>query len=313
MGSEGHREGLVEMVERLLARLQAEEQHARPAKIVKVAEGWYNRLYLTERLPAELARSEESGRPFSVGMFRFVGGDGKDAPADWRASLCALLTPVEVGCATGDDELVILYPEKDDVAAAARHNALMEQIADELSLDLSHMHSSLICFRPKRVTAGQWQKESDKLLSELEKGLTPFAEESVNDTDDDEAEEASASAKTPDASGDDDASDGRRAGNKARSSATGKAASVRNENGADASLSEVAAAADEESRLELVALGFASGRRLPVSLWHDNELLIIEAVINESKSPTGGRSLEVKTRKGEHHLVEQDGRWYIKV
>lgn len=280
------RDGLIEIVARLLARLQSDDD-PEGEKIVKVvSSGWYSPNYLLERLPAEIARTELSGRPFCIGMLR-LGHREPNAPVpDWRHHFCQRLDPVEVAVASDDEALIVLYPEKDMREAGLRQLSVLRDLVDAAPLDrpfpIQSMLTALTCYHASGVDGSMLKVEGQRLLEELEASLSPVDLSVVDDmlqgySDDRHLVDQDTQQHLGDPSTGEDLDEH-----------------------------------DNDIYLP-VAVGFAAGRRMPVSVWYDGELLLIDAVIADHRLASGKRCLDVKTERGTCRLLEQDGRWYVRM
>lgn len=158
---------LIRQAERALLRLKA-DQGAPQWEVLKQAEaGWYTRGYLAERLPAEIARSRRSGRPFGLGMLR-VAAREELAPANWRSFLLQYLDPIEVAFAYGERDLCFLFPELDGAKARSR---MLELCGTAVLAGLVSGRSLLV----SSLSYPEVQAAPDALLLQLEEGLLPYA------------------------------------------------------------------------------------------------------------------------------------------
>jgi len=156
---------LMRQLEGELLRLQL-DRGASSWRVVKEAEaGWYSRAYLADRLPAEIARSRRSGRPFGLGLFRL--DQGELVPAAWRPFLQRALQPEEVAVLYGDRALCFLFPEQDGAGVRRRTVELADEAVVFGLFPRDALKLSSLSYPEVQGTPGS-------LLSLLEETLLPL-------------------------------------------------------------------------------------------------------------------------------------------
>ena len=236
----------------------------------------YPRAYLARRLPAELARAERFGRPLALALLVFdeplLAGD---PPRGLEAALREALDPFDVPVRYSAHRLVLLLPEAGRDEARRKAERLAAALATEGAAD-----------RPPRigvVVHPEQGRSAEELLEALEDEVDQQrgASRGGSAGPGREALEATEAVEAP-------------AGETHPASLNGTLPRGEPESGPE----------------ELVAVGFAVDRRLPLSFWRGEKLHIIHAILADETSASGSRRLSVLTDGGEFLLFERDGRWY---
>lgn len=296
----------IRQAERALYRLKA-DGNALQWEVLKHTEaGWYTRGYLAERLPAEIARSRRSGRPFGLGMLR-VATPEEMAPGNWRSFLFQYLDPTEVAVAYSDRDLCFLLPELDGPQAKSRiyelaGTAVVAGLVSAASLWIS------------ALSYPEVQGVPAVLLLRLEEGLIPYAA----------ANGGSLARGVPmeDASVTGEATT-------VQSPRTGlswvdrPSDPVRLDLAGDPSetapaIAEPGAREEDQGRARRIettarvpaAVGFAADRKLPVSIWYRGELYTIRAILDDEEQRHGGRRMVVMTEDGLFRLEREGDHWF---
>lgn len=158
---------LVRQMDRAVLELEAERSLLRWEALRDEEAGWYSRGYLVHRLPAEITRSQRTGRPCGLALLQ----QGQDEPlvaGRWRPFLASRLDPVEVAVVYGQRELLFLFPELDEAATRAR----IVELANQARL------AGLFSWGSTRVAWVSYPETSSSagaILDRLEAGLIPLA------------------------------------------------------------------------------------------------------------------------------------------
>lgn len=274
--------------------------------------------YIFERLPHEIARSSMTDRPFSIGLIRALGKvrvaafdndqerdvDGARAGStvepDWMGIIASKTDPVDVAIIRGTHDLLIIYPEREKQTAIRHHLAVLGRAAMSFPIDWPTLQSSVVEYQPKPTASSRLWAEGERLLSTLEKELADVGSWIKGDRID--------LAVDDDVSVKDGAIDivYEYEGNGGAHEAV--------DDDADQWLADAehrVQVAIEKGRLSPVAAGFAPSRQLPVTVWYDGELWLIDAVLDERRLQMGGRILKIRTEHGQRLLLERGDRWYV--
>ncbi|HLS91024.1 MAG TPA: hypothetical protein VK101_07240 [Limnochordia bacterium] len=298
---------LIQQAERALHRLKADENALQWEVLKHVEAGWYTRGYLAERLPAEIARSRRSGRPFGLGMLR-VATPEEMAPGNWRSFLFQYLDPVEVAVAYSDRDLCFLLPELDGPQAKSRiyelaGTAVVSGLVNGASLWIS------------ALSYPEVQAVPAALLLRLEEGLVPYAaaiggrlgQGASTDSASATCEAIPASSSRSGAPGGErlkrDLANPELAGGARETAPANAEPGARGEDDGRARKPQAAARVP-------AGVGFAADRRLPVSIWYRGELYTIRAILDDEERQHGGRRMVVVTEDGLFRLEREGEHWY---
>lgn len=318
---------LIRQTEESLFHLKLALSSSRWHVLKEAQSGWYTRAYLADRLPAEIARSDRSGRPFGLGLI--VVETGELLPGRWRPFLAHALDPAEVVVFYSERALCFLLPERDGAESRRRIAELAE----------SAVVWGLIPLESTRISAVSYPERRESpafLLRWLERTLEPLASREAPGSGEagPETREDGASLSPGDDAGEEVTPEVPPAGEstvpspppvpppppvpsppeRPASMVPGLLSEVpprSSEPGAGAPDGRPAPAAERAPAAGRVpvAVGFAAERELPVSFWFGGEVHTIDAVLNEEVEG-GVHRLTVLTAAGVFELEQLGGRWY---
>lgn len=159
---------LVCQLERALYDLQSDRSCPKWEALRDEEAGWYTRGYLVHRLPAEIARSQKSGRPCGLALLRLGEGE-RMAAALWRPFLAVHLDPEEVAIAYGERELCFLFPERDHASTRTRIGEMAEAASLAGIVSFSTARASFLSYPETLLSPAA-------LLAQLEEEAMPLAE-----------------------------------------------------------------------------------------------------------------------------------------
>lgn len=168
MGSWERLVDLIDEIERAVSDVQTERRDPRWETVRDVEAGWYSRGYLAHRLPAEIVRSQRTGRPCGLGLLRLKEGDGLRSDR-WGPFLAVHLDPVEVAVSYSEREVLFLFPELEETTTRARLIALADAACLAGLASFSSVELSWTSYPKLRLPAAA-------LLARLEKTFVPLDE-----------------------------------------------------------------------------------------------------------------------------------------